>query len=124
MKLWEAVSAFRDFKSVVKEVFSSERWHSTYGQKLSQYDEFVRARDRSMLDSYLPVELTREIAARCMRLRFCLSQDGWLRRAAADLTAQPGTTTLSALDVHERFGGSIIEEVLEYGSARVTNHPA
>jgi hypothetical protein len=134
MKLWEAVSAFREFPHILAEVFSSERWRATHGDSFSRYDELVRAQDRATLDSYLPLELTREIASRCDALQFCFSPGtGILRRATPcsildrqthwiwGLTLQADDVTLTAGEVHDRFGGSIIEEVLEFGSARVTN---
>jgi hypothetical protein len=125
MKFWEAVSAFREFKTALAEVFSSARWSAIHGDRFTRYDELVRTQDRTALDSYLPVELTREIARRCDGLQFCFSPDtGSLRRATPALAADAGAIALTALDVHDRFGGSVIEEVLEYGSATVTDHAA
>jgi hypothetical protein len=123
MKLWEAVSAFREFKTVLAEVFASDRWRSMHGVDFARYDELVRTQDRATLDSHLPVELTREIARRCDALQFSFSSDtGLLRRATPGLAAEAGEITLTALDVHDRFGGWVIEEVLEYGSATVASH--
>jgi hypothetical protein len=70
MKLWEAVSAFREFKPVLVEIFGSERWSASYGESFSRYDELVRTQDRATLDSRLPVELTRAIARRCDGFQF------------------------------------------------------
>ena len=133
MKFWEAVSAFREFPHILAEVFSSERWRATYGDSFSRYDELVRTRDRA-INSLLPLELTRDIASRCDALQFCFSPgSGILRRATPcsildrqthwiwGLTLRASDVTLTAREVHDRFGGSIIEEVLEFGSARVTN---
>jgi hypothetical protein len=125
MKLWETVSAFREFPTALAEVFRSDRWSATYGDSFSRYAELVRTQDRATLDGHLPVELTREIAQRCDGLQFCFSPDtSSLRRATRALPADAGLVTLTALDVHDRFGGSVIEEVLEYGSATVPNHAA
>src|SRR4030095_11729722 len=124
MKFWEAVSAFREFKSEWEEVFGGEKWEATYGQSYLCFDELVHVQDRSTLDSYLPVELTREIAGRCARLALCLSEDGWLQKASACWAWQPGAIILTALDVHDRFGGSVIEEGLEYGSTKIVLYVA
>jgi hypothetical protein len=125
MKLWEAVSAFRQFNQALAEVFGSERWRATHGQSFLRFDEFVRTQDRRALDSYLPVELTREIAARCTGLQFSFSaESGYVRAATSGLAAERDAITMSALDVHDRFGGSVIEEVIEYGSASVTDSAA
>jgi len=125
MKLWEAVSAFREFESVLAEVFGSDRWRGSFGGSFSGFDELVRTQDRATLDSHLPVELTRELARRCDGFRFqFVPVTGLLRRAASDVMPDAGAITLTALDVHDRFGGSVIEEVLEYGSAKVTDRSA
>jgi hypothetical protein len=125
MKFWEAVRAFREFTPGLAEVFGSERWSASYGDSFLRYDELVRTQDRAALDSPLPVELTREIARRCDRLQFYFcAATGSLRRAMPGLAADAGAITLTALDVHDRFGGSIIEEVLEYGSVTVPNRAA
>lgn len=125
MKFWETLSAFREFPSALAEVFGSDRWSATYGDSFLRYAELVRTQDRATLDSHLPVELTRQIAQRCDGLQFCFSTDtGSLRRTTLALPAEAGMITLTALDVHDRFGGSVIEEVLEYGSATVPNHAA
>src|SRR5262245_56547092 len=120
MKLWEAVSAFREFQSALTDVFGSERWRAPYGGTFSRLDELVRTQDRAALDSPLPIELTRELARRCDGFRFHFSPDtGWLRRATPGLAAEASVITLTALEVHDRFGGSVIEEVREHGSARI-----
>ncbi len=123
MKLWETVSAFRDFGSVLQDVFGSERWRASYGASYARFDELVRAQDRSLLDAELPIELTREIAARCPHLQFRLTEDGWLRRHLSNARFRDGGEALSAIEVHDRFGGSLIEEVLERGSTRIQKEP-
>jgi len=120
MKFWEAVSAFREFPDVLAEVFGSDKWRTVYGETFSRWEELVNAQDRAALDEYLPLELTREIAKRCQGLTFGYSAEtGHLWRMPAVFAQGLQTMMLSALDVHDRFGGSVIEEVLERGSARV-----
>jgi hypothetical protein len=120
MKFWEAVSAFREFETVLEEVFGSESWRATYGQDFSHFDEIVRKQERSILDGPLPLELTREIARRCGRMQFSFSpESGCLRLKSPALAADSHTITLSALDVHDRFGGSVIEEIVEKGSITI-----
>ena len=120
MKLWEAVRAFREFRIVLADVFGSEQWNASYGDGFSRFDHLVRAGDRATLDSHLPLELTREIARRCDGFQFYfLPETGLLHRATPGSAAEGGAIKLTALEVHDRFGGSVIEEVLEYGSATV-----
>jgi hypothetical protein len=120
MKFWEAVCAFREFETELEAVFCSERWRDTYGRDFLRFDEIVRNQERSILDGPLPVELTREIARRCDRMQFSFSpESGCLRLTSPALVADSRTITLSALDVHDRFGGSAIEEIVEKGSITV-----
>jgi hypothetical protein len=42
-----------------------------------------------------------------------------LRLARENAPTQQGGIELTALEVHDRFGGSAIEEVMEFGSAAV-----
>jgi hypothetical protein len=120
MKFWEATSAFREFTPVLAEVFGSERWRATHAENFFRTDELVHTQDRAALDSLLPIELTREIARRCDGLQFYFcAAIGLLRRARPGRPADAGAITLTALDVHDRFGGSVIEVILEYGSATV-----
>lgn len=124
MTFWQAMSAFREHGSVLGEVFRADAWRDRFGAHYARFDDLVRVQNRAILDGELPTELTRDIAARCTRLRFTLSDDGWLRRSTSELSGDGKTTMLSALDVHDRYGGLIIEEVLEYGSARITHRNA
>jgi hypothetical protein len=119
MKLWQVVCGFGEFQSVLRDVFADPKWRDAYGQTLSRWNEYVHAQNRTVLDGLVPVELTREIAARCTGLQYCFSEDGQLRRTGRQWPAGPGATFLSALEVHDRFGGAVIEEIEEKGVATV-----
>lgn len=119
MKFWEVISAFRDMRDVLAKVFGSEKWRDEYLETYRTCDELVRHQDRQVLDALVPVELTREIAA-CCRTRFWFyPEKRLLREAVTDRLPDARRIDLTALEVHDRFGGSAIEEVPEYGSARV-----
>jgi hypothetical protein len=120
MTLWEAVSAFRHEKGALDEVFGGATWRGAYLDSYGRFSVAVAENDRALLDSPLPLELTREIAARCRSMKFVYSPSEGLLVAAGPATAtRAGREMLTALDVHDRFGGWLIEEVLEFGSARV-----
>lgn len=124
MKLWEAVSAFRDDKQTLDEVFGSEPWRTAYFEAYSHFDELVRKQDRALLDTLLPLELTRDLASRYRKTKFLFHpQEGLLRIADAGSSTRNGYLEMTALEVHDQFGGSVIEEVLEYGSAHVVSAP-
>ncbi|HET9314071.1 MAG TPA: hypothetical protein VFQ51_00720 [Vicinamibacteria bacterium] len=114
MKLWELVSAFREHGAIVRDVLAGERWRDPYLGRFDRFDSLVQSQDRGTLDEVLPVELTREVAARIPD-RYVYDAERVLRKATSDARGE----VLTTLEVHDRFGGSLIEEVLEYGSARM-----
>ena len=112
MKFWELVSAFRSERSILEAVFAEQPDHE-FSAHFSNFSELVHTQNRAVLDSIVPNELVFLVAARSMQ-SFSLSENGTLRLARSAMDGQ----ILSALDVVERFGGSVIEEIHERGSAR------
>ena len=112
MKFWELVSAFRTEQSVLDAVFAEHPDHEFSGH-YANFNALVDSQNRDVLDATVPDELVLLVASRSTRT-FSLSADGTLRLARTELDGQ----ILSAVDVVERFGGSVIEKVHEYGSAR------
>jgi hypothetical protein len=110
MKFWEVVSAFRE-----------DRKLDQYWQHFMKWDVLVDTQQRDILDQSVPLDLTREICQE-VQLSFVLSRDArstWLRSNLPGRNSERNLPKLSALDVHERYGPAVIEEVREYGSARV-----
>ena len=121
MRFWETISAFRDDPETLRSVLDSEKWHTPYGDWNSHFDEYVRRQDQQILDALLPIELTREIAARYHKIDFYFYPKlRILRMIKRDSLPNQRTIEMTALEVHDQFGGSVIEEVLEYGSAYIT----
>jgi hypothetical protein len=115
MRCWELLSGFREFADIVRLVASTEQWRDPYLALFDRRHDLVAKQRREILDAPVPHEFTREVCRR-VPLNFVLSASGdTLRRAQSLVTGSP----LSALEVHERFGPAVIEEVLEYGSAAV-----
>jgi hypothetical protein len=124
MKLWEAVSAFRDDQETLATVFGTEPWRTAYFEAYSHFDELVLKQDRALLDTLLPLELTRAIASRYQKTKFLFHpREGILRIADTGSSTRDGHLEMTALEVHDQFGGSVIEEVLEYGSAHMASAP-
>jgi hypothetical protein len=98
----------------VQQVFSGERWQRDY---LALYEKYPHL-DGSDMNSLVPVELSREIAARCP-LRFAFfPTSGYLVEALPPFYCPGGHyVTMTAVEVHDRFGGSVLEEVLVKGCA-------
>jgi hypothetical protein len=110
MTFWELVSIFRDDPMALEQVLQDSRWN-TYLGWFRNFPQHVNQQDRQVLDSVAPTELVKG-AMQCCKLRFKM-QNGFLIRSQGLLA---GEDLLTASDVYNHFGGSAIEEVLEYGS--------
>ncbi len=118
MTLWEAFSILRDNDEALKSIFGSERWRDTYFDIYSNFDELVRKQDRSALDALPPAELSCEVATRCQKKFYYYPEERLLRLVSERSTS---LVELTALETHNRFGDSVIEEVLEYGSVHISS---
>src|SRR5437867_9080664 len=118
MKFWELVSAFRT--DAIGPVLSSPPWAEPYGRWYADFSDLVRRQDRDVLDALVPLELSREVARRSS-LRFVyhpgmgISRETWLD----GMDGRDQVVEMTALQVHDAFGGAAIEEVLEFGSLSV-----
>ncbi len=115
MKFWELISAFRSFEKEVELTLFSERWSSPYGEWYKNFDRLVDEQDRQKLGALVPSELVTEVSEAIGDLLVLYLGGGCLRKRpilSSDLK-------LGAPEVVRRFGGAVIEEVLEYGSCQV-----
>jgi Tetratricopeptide repeat len=121
MKFWELLSGFREEPSALREVVSRPEWREPYLRWLDTHSDLVHRQDREVLDAPVPARLSREVA-RLSAQRFAYSPLlGIVRASWPDGGRDPGPLEeLTALEVHDRFGGWVIEEVGEYGSMQVT----
>jgi hypothetical protein len=120
MKFWELVSSFREEPWAVLEVVSRPEWQEPYRRWLGAYNQLIDREDREVLDALVPEALSREVARLCSR-RFAYSPLwGVVRESWPEGGRNPGPLEdLSALEVHDRFGGWVIEEIGEFGSMSV-----
>ena len=119
MRFWELMSAFRDWPDLLREVLASEPWRGDYLGLHARYSELVARQDRGVLDAPVPLGLSREAAARCPQ-RFAYDPvSRQLRLAGPGASGAAGPVELTALEVHDRFGGSVIEEVFEKSCTRI-----
>jgi len=120
MKFWEMVSAFRDQKTILERVLRSPRWQPDFWEKYQNFERLVERQDRQILDAFVPIELSREIATECHELKFHFnSEKGVLHKLVSGRVPDGTHIVMTVLEVHDQFGGSIIEEVLEKGSANL-----
>lgn len=116
MKVWEFVSAFRWSEHSLAGLLNEERWSKPYGEYFDHFDQLVEAQDRSILESPIPLDLSRAAASLCDDLLFTISDSGVIRR---NLSSNDSSSVVSALHIHDNFGGAVIEDVLEKGSYRL-----
>jgi hypothetical protein len=109
MKFWELVSVCRSDKDIlermaeVPEGITFLNWYRDFG-------DLVRRQDRQKLDQELPDVVSRHVLeANNVRYRV---ERGLIIRARSE---PPGE--FSAVEIFDRYGGSVLEEVQEYGSA-------
>ncbi len=120
MKFWEMVSTFRDQNTVLESVLRSQKWQAGFWEKYQEFEGLIERQDRQILDAFVPIELSREIAAQCHEINFYFNPEkGTLHKLVNGEGHDNKHIVMTALEVHDQFGGSIIEEVLEKGSANV-----
>ena len=120
MKLWQLLSAFSSEQQVLREVLALPRWREPYLRLFESFGQLVASQDRATLDIDVPLELTRQVFGNSVA-KFVL----WptpenlreFREGGTGYKEQVSLPKLSALEVHERFGPAVLEEVREYGSA-------
>lgn len=121
MKFWEVMSAFRESEDVILSVFNRNEWRHPYYEWFQNYTNLVKTQNRGILDSLVPFELTSEIAKGVTKLYYLDKLSNNLRAAKLSMTEESNIEVMSTLEVHDLFGGAVIEEVKEYGSFVVKN---
>lgn len=118
MKFWEVVVCFADDPQGLEAVIGNARRREPFHDHLKHFNDLVNAYSRDVLDTLVPLELSRELAARCKRSFYLSPETGNLRGDRHSY--RPSDIQMTALEVHDHFGGSVIEEIGEKGSVRVT----
>ena len=116
MKFWEFESVLRGEDEKIFKVLDEPKW-ATYLEWHENFDAHVKNQNRNILDAELPDDLCRQALAQS-KLKFYIQGDV-LKKFQGKLTRRTPYLLLDALEVFDRFGGSSIEEVLEFGSSRI-----
>lgn len=122
MKFWELTAAFREYQEALRAVLASPRWTDPYGNWFDSMETIVAMQNREILDRPVPLELSRELCQRCDAVFVLWPDETTLRRyqkGATGFSDQVCLRKFSAVEVHERFGPAVIEEISEYSSATV-----
>jgi hypothetical protein len=112
MKFWElfSLAGRSDGRDMILDVSRSNADWRVLGVWVESFDALVAGQDRGKLDCELPDEFCRAVLDRVSQ-DFYLSAD---RLGSRRLSA--GDRELSALEAFEMFGGSALEETMEFGS--------
>jgi hypothetical protein len=116
MKFWELVSVTREEPELMDRLLDNPDWHG-YHSWYTNYGQLVRRQDRQKLDSELPDDISRHILT-ASRAKYYLS-DGFIR------TRPHGSSNavMSAAEIYERYGGSLLEDVQEAGLVAIPQPP-
>lgn len=118
MKFWELISAFRSEKDNLKSILSNARWRK-YEIYFNDMDSIVAKQDRLILDEEIPFQLAKEVCG-LSKLKFYLYyKDNPHILSSYKQDTENVYEELSALDILVRFGGSYIEDALEFGTSKV-----
>jgi len=117
MKFWEVLSGFRNWREVVLRVLNLAEWQEPYLGWYHRRNELVEDQNREILDALVPAELTREIVKQIPEYYFFDEDSRNLRANQVGMSESDNVSRMTALEVHDQFGGAFIEEIQEYGSA-------
>lgn len=112
MKFWQLLSIVGE--ELITEKSSLDPSWNQYGVWVRNLPEIVGVQDREKLDA--PMQKDFVVSVLGAAERFCyLGEDGQLR----SWLFAPADRKISFLDVFEKFGENVLEDVCEKGSARV-----
>lgn len=117
MKFWQFISLFRDEESLLELVLKEPQW-ALYCQWYSDFEQHARNRNLFVLDAEMPDELCRH-ALRLSRKRFYIRGDH-LDLYMPGERILPTHRGMTAIEAFDRFGGTVLEEVFEKGSHKLT----
>jgi hypothetical protein len=112
LKFWELVSVCRNEPHILERIADDPRW-SIFLEWYRSFNELVRLQDRAKLDAEVPDEAVLHVLE-ASRAKYYLSK-GHVRVSRLGLDDQ----VLSSVEVVRLYGGSYLEDVNEYGLARI-----
>jgi hypothetical protein len=112
VKFWELVSACRSEPDLLNRIADRRKW-AIFAEWYRQFDQLVREQDRAKLDAELPDDLCEHVLE-ASNSRYYVSE-GYIRiRRYAETD-----TSLTSLDIYRLYGGGLLEEIDEFGAARI-----
>ena len=115
MKFWELVSVCRNEPYILERLADNPQW-SIFLEWNRSFQEFVRRQDRAKLDAEVPDGAVLHVLE-ASRAKYHVSK-GHVRVRRLG----PDDRVLSSVEVVRLYGGSFLEDVNEYGLARIPDH--
>lgn len=109
MKLWELVSHCRNEPALLNLIADNAAW-SQFTPWIQDFARLTERQDRRKLDFELPDDLCRHVLSQSTAT-YKISE-GYVRSSGSPIPGDP----ISALEIFNRYGGSFLEDVNEYGS--------
>lgn len=113
MRFWELVSVCRDEPGIVERLVDRPEW-TGYLEWYRGYRDLAYQQERDKLHAELPDDLCVHML-RESRVEYYES-DGHIR---VRRFGQDDDRTVTAVEILQRYGGSLLEDVLEAGLARI-----
>lgn len=113
MKFWQLVSIYRDCCDVLEIVLQENKW-KRYSKAYHKFEELVQNQQREILDEILPEELICSVLKQDKRQLYI--SDGYLRLQPS----KDSDAMTSILSVYHQYGGKMLEDILEFGSVKVS----
>jgi len=115
VKFWELTSVCRTEPHLLQRLADNPEW-STFLEWSRDINELLRRQDREKLDAEVPDEAVLHVLE-ASRAKYHVSK-GHVRVGRLG----PDDRVLSSVEVVRLYGGSFLEEVNEYGLARIPDH--
>lgn len=111
MKLWQLFSILRDEENLISEEAGKKAKWSIYGIIAKDINSIIDSQDRETLDMEIDNDFTIKVLSRS-KGKLYLSADGTLRAKRFSWSDR----AISVKDAASKFGGTAVEDALEYGS--------
>ncbi|SRR6266545_1012951 len=117
MKFWELESVCRGQPDLMERLADRPEW-AVYLDWYQDFDALVDQQDREKLDAIVPDKACVHVLARSRTMLY--EGDAHIRTRRCE----PTDRTVSMVDILTRYGGTFLEDVMEFGLARIPSDDA
>lgn len=114
MKFWQLASITREERDLIIRIAESSFLWKKYENLYKKISDLIRTQNREILDSIIDDDFVVMVLEK-FRRNLYLSPNNCLQSYKSD----PSDKEFSILDSYKRYGGDVVEDVLEYGTVHV-----